>query len=113
MTLLEAMARMEGFGADPLNRPTRNNNPGDLEDGKFARAHGAIGSDGRFAKFPTAEAGWAAMRALLLSAYQGMTVEQMLNHYAPPGENQTKAYLANVCGWSGCKPGDNVNAVLG
>lgn len=27
-------------------RPQRNNNPGDIEIGKFALAHGAIGGDG-------------------------------------------------------------------
>lgn len=111
MTLLGAMARMEGFGV-PGTRPTRNNNPGDLEYGKFARAHGAMGGDPRFAIFPTPQAGWLAMRALLASAYQGQTIGFALNHYAPPGENQTNVYLKNICEWSGLKPTDIISEHL-
>ena len=111
MELLEAMARQEGFYLVGT-RPARNNNPGDIEDGKFARAHGAIGTDGRFAKFPTVQVGFDAMRALLLSAYANSTLEQMLNHYAPPCENQTNIYLQRVCEWTGFKPGDLVKSRL-
>jgi hypothetical protein len=108
MTLLEAMARQEGFFAVG-SRPKKNNNPGDIEYGKFARAHGAIGTDGRFAKFPTARDGYKAMAALLASAYHGMTVEAALNKYAPPIENQTNVYLAHVCEWTGLKPTDIIS----
>lgn len=112
MTLLEAMARQEGFYLQG-SRPKRNNNPGDLEDGKFARAHGAAGTDGRYAIFPDVVTGFAAMRALLLSAYSGMTVEAALNKYAPPVENQTSVYLAHVCQWANVQPTDIIDQVLG
>ena len=46
------------------SRAWRNNNPGNLEDGKFARDNGAIGSDGRFAIFPDATTGFNAMTGL-------------------------------------------------
>ena len=39
------------------DRNWRNNNPGNLEDGDFARRHGSIGSDGRFAIFPDYKTG--------------------------------------------------------
>ncbi len=102
MTLLESIARMEGW-LDPHSRCRRNNNPGNIEAGRFAVAHGATGSDGRFAIFPTADAGFAALRALLAGpAYRDKTVEQMLHSYAPPCENNTTNYLECVCTWSGC-----------
>ena len=112
MTVLQAMAKQEGFYV-PGSRPARNHNPGDIEYGKFARAHGAIGTDGRFAIFATDEDGFAAMRALLMSAYRGLTVEAALNKYAPPIENQTNTYLAHVCEWANVKPTDIMDAVLG
>ena len=107
---------MEGYGADPTNRPTRDNNPGDIEWGQFARAHGATrpetmrdGSDGRFAYFPTPELGWAALKALLSAGrYATATVEQAVAIYAPPVENPTARYVALVCEWVGCKPMDKL-----
>lgn len=108
MTLLEAMARQEG-ALVPGSRPQRNNNPGDLEYGKFARAHGATGCDGRFAIFASIRDGYKAMAALLASAYCGMTIEDALNKYAPPVENNTNVYLSNVCGWTGLAPTDIIS----
>src|ERR1700691_2629741 len=107
LTLIQAIARQEGFGASPHNIPTRNNNPGDIEYGEFAAAHGATGTDPvypRYAAFPDAETGWSALRALLNDAYLGMTLEAALNKYAPPVENETNIYLANVCKWTGMEP---------
>jgi hypothetical protein len=103
MTFIEAIAREEGFYA-LKTRPNRNNNPGDIEFGKFAIAHGATSGDPRFAIFPNAAAGFAAMRALLLSAYVGLTVAQTLNKWAPPVENNVNSYIANVCAWTGLTP---------
>lgn len=112
ITFLQAVARQEGFYAKGT-RPQRNNNPGDIEWGKFAQAHGATASDGRFAKFPTPEAGFGAMRALFqTSGYKSKTVAQALNRWAPPIENQTNAYIVNVCKWTGCKPDDIIDGIL-
>jgi hypothetical protein len=111
VTLLEAMARQEGFYAAG-SRPERNNNPGDIEDGKFARAHGATGTDGRFAIFPDSATGFAAMRALLLSAYRGLTIQQALNKYAPPVENDTNTYLEHVCEWANLNPCEMIDSAL-
>lgn len=127
MTVLEAMAKEEGWGGtDPdgsPNRPTRNNNPGDLEFGNFAAEHGATGSDGRFAIFPDPAAGWAAMRALLIEKYQGLTVVEALNKYAPPKpkpgdpngppENNTSVYVQRVCEWAGVRSTEMLDDVLG
>lgn len=79
------------------SRAWRNNNPGNLEDGKFARDNGAIGSDGRFAIFPDTATGFNAMVNLLsTNAYQKLTVEGTINRYAPPSENKVENYLQSI-----------------
>jgi len=84
----------EASGGD---RAWRNNNPGNLEDGNFARNHGAIGSDGRFASFPDFDTGLNAMIDLLSTdAYQKLTVEGAINRYAPPSENNVENYLRSL-----------------
>ena len=112
MTLREAMARKEGFGLSPLNRPTRNNNPGNIEYGAFARKHGGrleiiprgLASRPRFAHFPSEAKGWEAMRHLLLSRYKGLTLKQAIFRWAPPTENDSQAYVQFVSRRTGLKP---------
>jgi len=111
--LLQAIARMEGW-QNPDSRCRRNNNPGNIERGRFASAHGSIGDDGRYAVFPSSEVGFAAMRALLESAgYRNLTVAQALTRWAPPAENDTKAYIRNVCEWAHCEPNAPLTQLLG
>lgn len=86
-------------------RNWRNNNPGNIEYGKFARSMGAVGTDGRFAVFPTLESGTAAQQHLQFEspAYKNLTVLQAINKYAPPSENNSTAYanaVANAAGVS-------------
>lgn len=61
---------------------------------------------GRFAVFSTHELGIRAMvrnlRAYALSGWT--TVDTMIDHWAPPIENNTRAYKANVCKSIGCTP---------
>lgn len=114
ITLIQAIARMEGFGADPDNIPTRCNNPGDICAGQFANAHGALpgasdpkfpGSEPfRYAVFPNADAGWTCLRTLLTAHYVGLTLEQAIARYAPAVENDTTAYVRDVCAWTGLTP---------
>ena len=113
ISFIEAIAREEGWSADPGNLPTRRNNPGDIDQGAFAQAHGALPSDGtRFAAFPDAATGFAALRALLTEHYLGMTVHDALNKYAPPVENATSQYEAAVCEWTGLTPDTVLTAEL-
>jgi hypothetical protein len=84
-------------GKGPRN--LRNNNPGNIEYGAFARAHGAVGSDGRFAIFPDKETGSRATDALLTrySEKNGLnTIGEIIGRWAPPGENDTKGYASGV-----------------
>ena len=96
------------------SRSWRNNNPGNMEYGAFAKAHGAIGTDGRFAIFPTEEAGRRAKEALIFESnggkrlpnnpldygagigYRDKTLTQMIAAYAPASENNTRAYQQRV-----------------
>lgn len=104
LTLIQAIARIEGFNV-AKSRPQRDNDPGDIVAGAFTKAHGATGSDGRFAIFPDAATGFAALTDLLKSpSYINLTVEQAINRYAPPSENNTVNYVNVVCGWVGCTP---------
>ncbi len=88
----------QGTGAASKgSRGISNNNPGNLEYGKFAIAAGATGSDGRFAIFPSMEAGVAAHERLLKEAYIGKgldTPRKIIAKYAPAVENDQSAYLS-------------------
>lgn len=75
-------------------RNWRNNNPGNIEFGDYARAMGAIGTDGRFAVFPTYDMGKKAKEKLIFEGknYRGLTLDQAIARYAPPSENLTAMY---------------------
>jgi hypothetical protein len=82
-----------------LTRAERNNNPGNIEDGPFARRQaGYAGTDGRFAKFDTPEHGFAAMEALLgVYGRKGRrTISSIIAMWAPAHENDVKAYAGSV-----------------
>jgi hypothetical protein len=82
------------------SRSWRNNNPGNLEYGPFARAHGAIGTDGRYAIFPSVEVGTDAQRSKLFDspAYRDLTLPQAIAKWAPRGENDVPGYLRAMGG---------------
>ncbi len=87
------------------DRAMRNNNPGNLEFRQWERAapFNALGSDGRFAVFPTREQGMAAQADLIFTnpLYADLTLSQMIERYAPRGENNTDRYLNEVVRRSG------------
>lgn len=96
-----------GSGAPRAPRGIRNNNPGNIEDGGFARSQrGYKGGDGRFAVFDTPESGRGAHTALLGSyGRQGVnTVAGVVSKWAPPSENDTAAYIRFVSGRMGVDP---------
>lgn len=80
------------------SRSWRNNNPGNMEYGTFAKAHGAIGTDGRFAIFPDEATGQRARAALIFNGdkYRNLTLTQAIERYAPSSENHTTAYQRRV-----------------
>lgn len=94
-SLADAITRQEG------GNPS-NNNPGNLMDPnrkiwpQYPHAsNGAV-------IFPSAAAGRAALENdLSIKVNRGMTLSSLLNMYAPPSENDTPRYIANVSSWTG------------
>lgn len=88
-------------------RGLRNFNPGNIVDGKFAKSMpGYAGSDGRFARFDSMDAGAHAMQRLLEQyGRKGRnTVTAIIGRWAPPSENDTNAYANTVARKLGVKP---------
>lgn len=79
-------------------RGIRNNNPGNIVYGNFAKSMGATGSDGRFAVFQSMEDGIkAAIKLLEGYVSKGYdSVRKIISRWAPKGENNTEAYIDAV-----------------
>lgn len=79
------------------SRAERNNNPGNIE---FRGQAGAVPEDGsgRFAKFSSTADGVAALVSQLrrYGARGRDTLTKIMEKYAPPEENNTKAYIASL-----------------
>lgn len=94
-------------------RGIRNNNPGNLEDGPFARRQpGYAGSDGRFAIFEDAASGIRAQERLLSDHYFGKginTVRGIVAKYAPASDgNDVSAYADFIAKRAGVSPTDPI-----
>jgi hypothetical protein len=95
-------------------RSVRNNNPGNIEDGTFARSMpGYAGSDGRFAIFETPGHGAGAMDNLLTKyGRSGLnTPLAIVSKWAPAGDggNDPKAYASTVAGKLGIGINDPID----
>lgn len=78
-------------------RNWRNNNPGNIMYGAFSKSAGAIGTDGRYAIFPTLEKGSEAKKKLVFGPkYISLSIRDAISKYAPPSENNTEAYIKSV-----------------
>src|SRR5262245_2621076 len=102
-------------------RGIRNNNPGNIEYGTFAKLYGATGPEtlpngtqGRFAVWPTMVGGLRGIAELLIvysTKPDGKggkidTVEEAIQRWAPSNENHTAAYIAFVCTVMDCNKDD-------
>lgn len=103
-----------GGSGSGVPRGMRNNNPGNIEDGPFARSlPGYSGSDGRFAIFSDLSSGEGAQARLLQSYVQrGFdTPAEIINRWAPPSDgNPTNAYVNYVARRVGVGPNDRISA---
>jgi len=87
-------------------RGDRNNNPGNIKYGLFAREHGATGFDGPFAVFPDYATGAAAQEILVKTrGYSGLTLHQFAARYA----EGSPAWEKTVGNSLGIGPNDIVN----
>jgi hypothetical protein len=100
-------------------RGIRNNNPGNIRYGDFAKSMGATGADsGGFAVFGDMQSGIQATAKLLQSyAARGFnTIRKIISRWAPANENDTQAYIAAVAKQLGVSAdtalnGDQLNGV--
>ena len=83
-------------------RGIRNNNPGNIRVSKD-QWEGMTGDDGAFVTFDSPESGVRALGKNLLSyGRQGYdSIEKIINRWAPPNENDTKAYIDSVVASTG------------
>lgn len=90
-----------------------NNNPGNL---RFAGQPGATQGEGGFARFPSPQAGYEALkRQIALDAGRGHTLEGFIKKYAPPNENDTDLYIEQMVKATGASrktPVKNINLDL-
>ncbi|MDF2861335.1 MAG: hypothetical protein K0S02_1607 [Achromobacter mucicolens] len=97
----------------PTNAPRgiRNNNPGNIQKG-VGFAGEVEGNDSRFATFESPEAGIRATARNLLT-YQRQhgldTVQDIVNRWAPPSENDTNAYVQEVARALGVDAGERLD----
>jgi hypothetical protein len=97
--LLGQPAPAPAGGDKSVPRGLRNNNPGNIEYGPFARSMGATGSDGRFAIFPDAASGEAAADRLLQTYHSkhGLdTVAGVVGRWSPQADPTNKAGSTNA-----------------
>lgn len=96
-----------------IPRGIRNNNPGNLRrvDSTVWKGQEQTQTDPDFVQFVTAEYGIRAI-VRILHSYQrdGLnTIQQAINRWAPPNENNTTAYIQAICTDCNLKPGDVVD----
>ena len=108
LELAKAMAKVEGFDASKDNRPTRNNNPGNIEYHDWlTQKYKVLGSDGRFAIFANVDEGYKAMVDILSGpGYRNLTIQQMITRWNGTNQSNNKHYCDLVCEFTGFKPTD-------
>lgn len=97
------------MSTDPSPRPVRLNNPGDIEKGQPWQGLAAEQPDPRFCAFDSPAHGFRALCKILLT-YQSKdglhTIREFIGRWAPPGENDTEAYITLVSAYAGIGPDD-------
>jgi hypothetical protein len=94
---------------DEIPRPARLNNPGDLDrvEGMVWLGEADVQPDPRFVAFRTPEFGFRALAIDLrtgFTAHGRRTVAALITPFAPPVENDTAAYIADVAQRCGVGP---------
>ncbi|MCU0239423.1 MAG: peptidoglycan-binding protein, partial [Pyrinomonadaceae bacterium] len=95
-----AMFRMEAGFATNGSLAQRNNNPGNI---RFNNQEGATRGAGGFAKWDSMDKGIEAYFKLLDRGYRSFIDNKdwsgLVNKYAPPVENDSRAYTRNIVNW--------------
>ncbi len=106
LSLPQAIAKFEGFGASPGNLPTKNNNPGDIKFGPFAHNLGATKDQhSPFAVFSSPEAGQSAITKLLQTpGYQKLTIKEAIERWNGKDQPNNAQYVAAISKMTGLSP---------
>lgn len=96
-----------------MPRGVRNNNPGNIRLNPSITWMGQIeGTDQSFCTFDTPEDGIRALAKIVVNyqiAHHLNTVENIINRWAPPVENNTMAYVNAVSRAAGVQPTDQID----
>ena len=96
-----------------LPRGIRNNNPLNIRRSKDQwKGLRAVQADAQFCQFETLEYGWRAAFYLLTRTYYHKyrlyTIRAIISKWAPPCENNSKAYVENVSRLTGIDPDEPI-----
>lgn len=93
-----------------MNLGTRLNNWLNIRYVERNKWKGLTGQEKGFCKFDTVDHGLRAAFVIMQKYIaRGVdTVEEIISVWAPTTENDTAAYVRNVCTWTGMKPGDHI-----
>lgn len=86
----------------------RNHNPGNVHPGHISKKHNQIGVAYQLAVFPDYDSGHAALLDVLKITYTNTSIEEMMQNYAPPHENNTKKYIKFLQEATGVKDGKKI-----
>ena len=96
-----------------LPRGIRNNNPLNIRRSKDKwKGLRAVQADAQFCQFESLEYGWRAAFYLLTRTYyykyRLYTIRAIISKWAPPCENNSKAYVENVSRLTGIDPDEPI-----
>jgi hypothetical protein len=96
-----------------LPRGIRNNNPLNIRRSKDKwKGLRAVQADAQFCQFESLEYGWRAAFYLLTRTYYHKyrlyTIRSIVSKWAPPCENNSKAYVENVSRLTGIDPDEPI-----
>ncbi len=96
-------------GTNGVARSLRDNNPLNLS--YVPGQSGLVGRDGQFGRYGTmADGVSAAVNQIMLDRSRGdNTIRKLVTSWAPPGSNDTAAYIRNVSKWTGYAPDQPLN----
>jgi hypothetical protein len=109
-TIASTIQTVEGYY--PGSLAYQNNNPGNLI---YVGQAGATEGAGGFAAFPSYDAGYQALvNQIQIYSNQGLTINQMMNKYAPAGDgsNNPTAYAQTIASALGVSPDTTVADAL-
>ena len=99
-------------------RGVRNNNPGNIRKGDQWQGLDTPGDDGEFCCFESPAYGIRALARVLIT-YQDKriatdgsaidTVQEIIERWAPPSENDTQSYVRSVRKAAGVQPGEHID----